>query len=368
MPESAPAPDALDAVRERLLAAERVVVTSHIRPDGDALGSEIALARFLRKLGKDALVLNADAAPRPLDWLLDEQPKKLVQRYEEGSLKQAAAVAAADALVVVDTGAAHRLGALEGVVKNAVAPTYLLDHHPAPEPWFDLACVRTDAAATGELVYDLIAGHDPSLIDAAIATALYVAIVTDTGSFRYSGTTPRTHRIVADVLERGGIQAEPIHIAVYDGRTREGLRLLARALDTIATHYAGRLATMYVTQDMLRESGAYFDETEGLIGYALSLDGVMAAVIFLETPSGIKLSFRSKGDCPINAWAARYGGGGHPNAAGAYVAGKTTLNHLMKRVVDEAPPHIVGVREEDDRDATEEEVARMAALFNARRF
>lgn len=365
MSEHDPAP--LDAIRERLLAAERVVITSHLRPDGDALGSEIALARFLRKLGKEALVLNADAAPRPLAWLLDEQPKGLVVRHEEGSVKQAAALAEADAIVVLDTGAGHRLGALEARLRAAPAPKYLLDHHPAPEAWFDLACVRTGAAAAAEIVYDLIAGHDPTLIDAAIATALYVGLVTDTGSFRYSATTPRTHQIVADLLDRGGIQAEPIHIAVYDGRTREGLRLLARSLDTIATHYGGRLATMYVTQDMLRETGAFFDETEGLIGYALSLDGVIAAVIFLETPSAVKLSFRSKGDCPINAWAGRYGGGGHPNASGAYITEKTTLTHLMKRVVDEAPAHVVGVRAEDDREATDDEVARMAALFNARR-
>src|SRR5690606_40455137 len=119
------------------------------------------------------------------------------------------------------------------------------------------------------------------------ATALYVGIVTDTGSFRYSATTPRTHRIVADLLERGGIQAEPIHIAVYDGRTGEGLRLLARALDTIATHYGGRLAMMYVTQDMLREPGAYFAETEGLIGYGLPPAGCRAAVLLLEPPRAV---------------------------------------------------------------------------------
>ncbi|HLT47103.1 MAG TPA: bifunctional oligoribonuclease/PAP phosphatase NrnA [Rubricoccaceae bacterium] len=360
MPETSP--DPLDAVRDRLLAAERVVVTSHIRPDGDALGSEIALARWLRTLGKEAVVLNADAAPRPLDWLMDEQPKGLVVKHEEGSLKQAAALAAADAIVVVDTGAGHRLGAVEARIKGALAPKLLIDHHPAPEPWFDLACVRTDAAATAEIVYDLIAGHDPALIDAAIATALYVGIVTDTGSFRYSATTPRTHRIVADLLERGGIQAEPIHIAVYDGRTREGLRLLARALDTIATHYGGRLATMYVTQDMLRESGAYFDETEGLIGYALSLDGVVAAVIFLETPSAVKLSFRSKGDCPINAWAARFGGGGHPNAAGAYITGKT-LNHVMREVINAAPLHVAAEEvSEEPQELTPEDLALLASF------
>jgi phosphoesterase RecJ-like protein len=355
-------PDPLDAVRDRLLAADRVVITSHIRPDGDALGSEIALARFLRKLGKEALVINADPAPRPLDWLMDEQPKGLVVKHEEGSLKQAAALAGADAVVVVDTGAGHRLGSVEGRIKSARAPKLLIDHHPAPEAWFDLACVRTSAAATAELIYDLIAGHDPDLIDAAIATALYVGIVTDTGSFRYSATTPHTHRVVADLLARGGIESEPIHIAVYDGRTREGLRLLARALDTIATHYGGRLASMYVTQDMLREAGAYFDETEGLINYALSLDGVVAAVIFLETPSAVKMSFRSKGDCPINAWAARFGGGGHANASGAYVTGKT-LNHLMREVLNAAPPHVAAEEvPEEPHDLSRDDLALLASF------
>ncbi|MDX1420055.1 MAG: DHH family phosphoesterase [Rubricoccaceae bacterium] len=357
-----PDPDPLDRIRERLLAAERVVITSHLRPDGDALGSEIALARFLRRLGKEALVLNADAAPRPLDWLMGEQPKGLVVTHEPGSLAQAEALAAADAIVVVDTGAGHRLGAVEERIRQAAAPTYLIDHHPAPETWFDLACVRTDAAATAEIVYDLIAGHDPALIDAAIATALYVGIVTDTGSFRYSATTPKTHRIVADLLARGGIESEPIHIAVYDGRTREGLRLLARSLDTIATHYGGRLATMYVTQDMLREAGAYFDETEGLIQYALSLDGVIAAVIFLETPSAVKLSFRSKGDCPINAWAARYGGGGHANAAGAYVTDKS-LTQLLREVVNAAPPHVAAEEMPDEnRELTQDDLALLASF------
>src|SRR5690606_40876786 len=129
-------------------------------PAGAALAPEIALARWPRPPGKAAVVLNADAAPRPLDWLMDEQPKGLVVKHEEGSLKQAAALAAADAIVVVYTGAGHRLGAADARIKGALAPKLLIDHHPAPEPCFDLACVRTDAAATAEIVYDLIAGHD----------------------------------------------------------------------------------------------------------------------------------------------------------------------------------------------------------------
>jgi len=329
----------LAAIRDALVAADRVVMTTHQRPDGDALGTELAIARALLTLGKEVTLLNADGVPRNLDWLAEGQPPGLIQTYESGDLAQATAVAQADVLLVVDTGAGHRMGDVEGVFKKAGKPVMLLDHHPDPEDWFDVACVRTDAAAAAEVAYDLIAGIDPGLIDSAVATALYVGIMTDTGSFRYSATTPRTHAIVADILERGDLQAEPIHVAIFDGRSREGLALLSSALTTIVTHYEGRLATLFVTQDMLRGSGAFFDETEGLINYGLSLDGVQAAVIFLELSSGIKLSFRSKGDCPINGWAGKFGGGGHQNASGAFVKGGQ-LRRVIKDVVDAAPMHI----------------------------
>ena len=338
MPDVHDSPD-LAAVRDALAGARRVVMTTHLRPDGDALGTEIALARALSARGVEVLALNADGAPRNLDWLLEEQPPGLVQTYESGDLAQATAVAEADVLLVVDTNAGHRLGAVEAVFRQAGKPILLLDHHPDPEDWFDAACVRTDAAAAAEIAYDLIVGLDPDLIDRAVATALYVGIMTDTGSFRYGATTPRTHAIVADVLDRGDLRSEPIHVALFDGRSREGLALLSASLGTIQTYYEGRFATMFVTGDMVRQSGAFFDETEGLINYALSLDGVIAAAIFLEIPSGVKISFRSKGDCPINGWAAQFGGGGHANASGAFVK-NGQLARVMKDVVREAPHHV----------------------------
>ena len=329
----------LAAVRDALVAADRVVMTTHLRPDGDALGTEIAIARALQALGKTVTLVNADAPPRNLDWLAEEQPPGLLHTYESGNLDQARAVAQADVLLVVDTNAGHRMGDVGDVFRQSGKPVLLLDHHPDPEDWFSLACVRTDASAAAEIAYDLIAGIDPALIDRAVATALYVGIMTDTGSFRYGATTPRTHAIVSDVLARGDLRPEPIHVALFDGKSREGLALLSAALATITTHYGGRLATLFVTQDMVRQSGAFFDETEGLINYALSLDGVLAAVIFLELPSGVKLSFRSKGDCPINRWAAKFGGGGHANASGAYIK-NAQLARTMKDVVDAAPPHV----------------------------
>ena len=338
MPLVNDSPD-LAAVRERLLAADRVVMTTHTRPDGDALGTEIAIARALMARGKAVTIVNADPAPRTLDWLVEEQPAGLVQTYESGDLGQATAVAEADVLLVCDTNAGHRLGDVEGLFRQAGKPVLLVDHHPDPEGWFDLACVRTDAAAAAEIAYDLVAGIDPALIDRAVATAIYVGVMTDTGSFRYGATTPRTHAIVADVLERGDLRPEPIHVAIFDGRSRGGLALLGTALGTIQTHYEGRLATMFVTGDMVRQTGAVFDETEGLINYALGLDGVVAAAIFLDIPSGVKISFRSKGDVPINGWANQFGGGGHANASGAFVK-NGQLKRTMKDVVDAAPAHV----------------------------
>ena len=330
----------LAAVRQTLLDAESVVITSHQRPDGDAVGTEAAIGRWLKGLGKKVLVLNADPFPRNLDWFAEEQPRQLFRVYDRGALKHAQAIADADALLVVDTNARHRLGEVGTAFAQSGKPVLLLDHHPDPEGWFAQACVRTDAAAACEIAYDLIAGHDPEAIDRGIATALYVGIMTDTGSFRYGATTPRTHAIVADVLERGDLRPEPIHVALFDGKSRQGLALLSAALATITTHHDGRLATMVVTDDMVHAAGAFFDETEGLINYALALEGVIAAVIFLGLPSGVKLSFRSKGDCPINGWAAGFGGGGHANASGAFVDG-AEVGELLRRVVDAAPRHVV---------------------------
>ena len=352
----------LAAVRDALARADRVVLTTHLRPDGDALGTEIAIARALQTLGKTVTVLNADPPPRNLDWLADEQPDGLLHVYESGDMAQAEAVARADVLLVVDTNAGHRLGAVERVFRQSGKPVLLLDHHPDPEDWFDVACVRTDAAAAAEIAYDLIAGIDPGLVDRAVATALYVGVMTDTGSFRYGATTPRTHAVVADVLARGDLRPEPIHVALFDGRSREGLALLSASLATITTHYEGRLATLFVTQDMIRTSGAFFDETEGLINYGLSLDGVLAAVIFLELSSGVKLSFRSKGDCPINGWAAAFGGGGHANASGAFVK-DGQLGRVMKDVVDAAPRHVAvdpAVLDEDEHELSDADLALLA--------
>lgn len=343
---------------ERLLAAERLVLTTHIRPDGDAIGSQVGLALFLEKLGKRVRIINADAPPRNLEWMLDLT--KVITFT--GALKQLKATTEADALVTMDTNGLKRLGDFGAPFKNSSGSKLLIDHHPDPETWFDYGLVDTSASATGELVYDLIAAHDPDMIDGPIATALYAAIMTDTGSFRYNATTARTHRIVADLLERGNIGPEPLHIAIYDTRQQSSLRLLARALDTITPVYDGQVAYVVVSSQMLDASGARSDEAEGVVGYPLSLEGVRAVVMFLETARGIKCSFRSKGDLAVNGWARRYGGGGHRNASGAFVEGKA-LREVIDDVIGSAPKYLdLGTEYELGDELSQDDVALLASF------
>ncbi len=324
---------------ERVLALlrehDRFLITTHIRPDGDALGSQLALGWFLRKLGKKVAMINSDPAPENLGWMAGVDDAEVY----DGAIDQRERIAQADVILVLDTNALERLGKLAGAVQDSKAVKVLIDHHTDPEGWFDAAYAPDTASSTGELVYELIAAYDPALIDTEIATALYVAIMTDTGSFRYSSVTPAVHRIVADLLERGDLRPAPIHTALFDTRSLAGLRLLGLALETIRLHYDGQIGSMRVSQRAVRAAAAGLHETEGFVNYVLSVASVRAAVIFIEIDAGIKMSFRSQGDAYVNEWAQAFGGGGHRNASGAFVHGGD-LDEVFRDVIDAAPRHV----------------------------
>ena len=322
---------------------ERFFITTHIRPDGDAIGSELAFAHFLERRGKEVTILNSDPPPMNMDWL----PEIDKVGTFDGSLEQRERIDRADVLFILDTNAMDRLGKLVAPVKNSRGIKALIDHHTHPESWFDVMYERETASSTGEMIYEIIAAHDAAMIDTDIATALYAAIVTDTGSFRYSSVTPALHRIVADLLERGEISPAPIHISVYDTRSLQGLRLLGRSLESITLRYNGEVAYMVVTPRMLRETGAGSEDTEGFVNYALSIEGVRAAVLFFETENGTKMSFRSKADAHVNQWARAFGGGGHKNASGAYIT--VPLEEAIEQVMD-AAPRFLPVNPDDGRD------------------
>ena len=321
----------LDDVLSLIRDNERFFLITHIRPDGDALGSQIALGLFLRKLGKEVAMINSDAPPYNLDWL----PAADDVEVYDGALHQREAVLEADVAFILDTNAEDRIGHLGSTVRNGGGTRVLVDHHLDPEHWFDVSYARPDAAATGVLVYEIIDAIDPSLIDEDIATALYTAIMTDTGSFRYSNVTPELHRVIADILQRGGVEPAYIHEAIYDRKSMPGLRLLGRMLNRIRTRYDGQVAYSVVTQRMVDDTGASWDDKDGFVNYVLSIDGVKAALLFSEVSDGSKISFRSEAGTRVDEWARSFGGGGHENASGAYVK-RGSFEKAIKDVMDAA--------------------------------
>lgn len=323
--------DVLPLIREN----DRFLVTTHLGPDGDALGSQLALGYFLKKLGKSVAMINSDERDHNLDWM----PGVEEVEVWEGSFSQHEALTTADVAFVLDTNDEERLGKVGSLIRGSSAKTVLVDHHLKPEDWFDVLFVRKTAAATGELIYEIIDAFDPELIDETIATGLYTAIMTDTGSFRYSSVTPRLHRIVADILERGEIEPAPIHEAIHDRKSMPGLRLLGRMLNRIRLRHNGQLAYSVITQRMVEDTGATWDDKQGFVNYVLSIEGVKAALLFSEATDGSKISFRSEADVRVDEWARHFGGGGHRNAAGAYVK-RASFEKVIEDVINAAPEFI----------------------------
>lgn len=311
-----------------LLDRDRFAITTHVRPDGDAIGSQVALGLFLRSLGKDVALINRDPVPDNFAWMPGAE---LIEDFS-GSLEHLGRFADAQAIIVVDCNVSDRLGKeVAGPVLDSRACKILIDHHTDPDPWFDLVYRREDAAATGELIFELICGHSPDCVTREIAMALYVAVMTDTGSFRFDSVTPAVHRMAAELLRLGAISPAMVYGAVYERRERHWARLLGRALRTLSLAQGGRLGYMYVSRSMFAELGADSSDMEGFVEYPLAIDGVEVALLFTETARGTKVSFRSKGSRFVHKWAKAFGGGGHRNAAGAYV--RRTLDETIQDVL-----------------------------------
>ncbi len=297
---------ALASIRDLVARGQRFLVTAHVKPDGDSIGSQLALAGALAALGKDVRVVNRDSAPPAL--LALPGVSAIEHRADvDGSY---------DAVFVLECGDLERTG-FTGLERFTVIN---IDHHPGNTlfgavNWFDGA-----AAACGEMVFDVIAALGVPLT-ADMATHLYVAILTDTGSFHYSGLSPRTFDICRQLLEAG---VDPVATArtVYDSNTIGRSRLFGMVMSTLETDASGRLATIRLDRDMTASSGGHADDTEGLINMPLTVPEVQAVVFFKEADlDTFRVSFRSKGDIDVGAVAAGFGGGGHKNASGCTVGG-----------------------------------------------
>lgn len=297
----------IDAILRVINAGERFVVASHGHPDGDAIASTLALVNFLRELGKQAVAFNIDGIPGEFSFL----PGAAEAISKPGELGRF------DAGFVLDSGELSRAGAF---LPEHCLQMINIDHHPHSEPFGNINYVDEEACATGALIYRLIerAGHS---LSHDVAVCLYTAILSDTGSFRYSNANPEAFRIASILVEAG---VSPWHVAgnLYESRPAEQIRLLGLVLDTLTVSPCGRFGSVLLTSDMLRDAGAGPEHTDGLINYPRSIRGVEVALFFRQIENDrFKVSFRSKGSVDVGSLARELGGGGHHNAAGATVDG-----------------------------------------------
>lgn len=296
------------------------IITSHIDPDGDAIGSQLAIASILRRLGKSVKVISEDPVPD-------------TYRFMEGSGEVVTSQAGpADVAIVVDAAALHRVGWVSELVKQC-GRIINIDHHQSNQNFGDINLVVTHAGAAGEVVYNLSRVLDVEL-EPAEAEAIFVAILSDTGCFRFPNTTSDTLRVAAALVDSG---ASPYRAGseVFWKRTDAGLKLLSRALGSIEVTNDGSIATMEITQRMYEETGASPRETEGFANYPRSIKDVKVGVLIREVEKGrFRVSLRSREDFPIAEVAKSFGGGGHPTAAGCRIEGdlETVKTKLRERI------------------------------------
>ncbi len=298
--------DPVAAIREAILLRQRFVITSHARPDGDAIGSQVAMALALRLLGKDVHMVSADPAP-PQFRTFPGVPDVRVSQSVHGPF---------DAAIVMECGDLSRTG-VEGLDKYFVIN---IDHHPGNKSYGAINWFDPGAAACGEMVFDVIEALGVPLTP-EIATHIYIAILTDTGGFHYSHITPRTFEICRRCTEAGA-QPETIARAVYDSSTMGRLRLMGAVLHNLEFESEGRAVVAALTLKLLQETGATHEDADGLINIPLTVKDIRAVAFFKEiAPDSFRISLRSKDGVDVNRVANAFGGGGHKNAAGCTLNG-----------------------------------------------
>jgi len=311
-------------VGKELQSGRRVALSTHINADGDGCGSETAFARLLMQRGMSVHIVNPTPWPELFAYMLGDD---VVDRTAAG----AAALKGIDLLIVLDISDVKRLGALAETVRSLKVPRVVIDHHIASEdPAGDVLLTDTSACATGELVYDLACelGYE---ITPRIAKSIYSAILTDTGGFRFSNTTPRCHAVAADLLATG-LDPEEIYQRVYASAPVGRLRLLAEVLQTLGVDEQKGLAWLSMSAGAMEQFRVRQEDLDGIVEHARSISGTRMAVFFRDLGHGkVKASFRSTGGVDVNAFARNFGGGGHARASGALIAG--SLEDVRERVL-----------------------------------
>ncbi len=313
-------------VKKIIQQSNRFVITSHVGPDGDALGSELGLYYYLKSLGKEATILNATPPAKNFTFMGKNRAVKTYNPKRDRKL-----IDQADAVFILDISEWKRLGAVGEDVQQSNAKTVCIDHHICLKQLFDVQVIDNKAGSTGELIFRLIKDMKKKL-NAKIAEPLYIAALTDTGSFHYSNTSPSTHTMVAELLELG-VNPLNCYNQIYEQHSLERFRLLGQVMLNAQLECQGQLAWATVDKKLARKVNADIDDCEGFVEMLRSIQTVDVSVIFREeSPQCTRVSLRSKKTTDVHKIARSLGGGGHKRASGI------TLNLPLKKAI----PKVLG--------------------------
>ena len=307
---------------------ERFIITTHISPDGDGIGSALALCRGLRSLGREAFILNHSKTPDNLRFLLKDDseivgPGSLPSGFNPGGYFS----------VVVDMGAFDRLGSALPVIQKCKG-ILVIDHHIVDIPTGVSSLIDSSASATGEVIHDLLSRLNIKMTK-EIAEPLYAAIETDTGGFRFSGTTPSTHRLAAELLALG-VDPSRIYCEIYEKQSAVRLKLTGEVFSTLWISPGGKIAIMELRQEMLLKLGARIEDGDDLVNHLMTIDGVKAGFYFKELgPEKTKISCRSRDKMlDLGVFLSEWGGGGHAFAAGLLI--DKNIETAKRYIIDKA--------------------------------
>ncbi|MFM9987394.1 DHH family phosphoesterase [Flavobacterium sp.] len=307
----------IEAIKTLLASPKKITIIPHRNPDGDAMGSTLGLYHFLEQQNHEVVVMSPNEFPDFLAWLPASEKVLVFEKNKENCVK---ILNQSDLIFTLDFNALHRTGEMMQATLETLDKTFvMIDHHEFPDSFAKYTFSDTKYGSTCEMIYDFIHQlKQENLINKTVATCIYTGIVTDSGSFRFPKTTSTTHRIVADLIDKG-IENSAIHNQLFDKSSYSRLQLLGRALQNMKLMTDYKTSYITLSQHELDTYNFQKGDTEGIVNYGLSIDGIDFTAIFIENSAEgiIKISFRSQGSFDVNQFSRNYfGGGGHINAAG----------------------------------------------------
>ncbi len=324
-------------IKELLSSSKNIVITTHKNPDGDAIGSTLALHQYLSALGHNSKVITPNEYPEFLKWIPEEDS---ILKFDNGNKTAISEIEKADIIFTLDFNHLSRSGEMESTLAKSEATFIMIDHHQQPDTYAKYVYSDTAMCSTCQMIYHFIEKmNDIDKITPEIATCIYVGIMTDTGSFRFRSTTSTTHRVVADLIDKGADNTS-IHERIYDSNTLSRLRLQGIALNNLKVLPEYKTAYITMSQKELDQNSFKKGDTEGFVNLGLSIEGIKFALIFIENKGEgiIKISLRSKGGFSVNEFSRNhFEGGGHHNAAGG--KSNLSLSDTIDKFISILPPY-----------------------------